>query len=518
MKKIFNSMSDVEYFELLCQRLKDAGINFTHEYYDYLYFGFICGEFGEKGREWFHALSSFDEKYDRAYTDDKFNNVLKTTKHKWTIGTLVDICKRHGIDTSKPKGRPAKTDEQRKEEQEKIVKKTKEFLYKSAHFRFNTWLTRPEIQEPGQAWRPICDRDLATLYFRIKEAGIKLSLKELETIIFSRDFTSDYDPFRTYLDALPKWHEGDPDYIHKFFVGHMHFADPENTDFYDLIIHKCFVAMVALWLGLIDENPIMPILKGEQGIGKTFLVKRILPPELQSYINNVSPAARVDKDFEISISETPLMFLDEFSINTLQKSQAYKYIITSSTTFLRDSYGHFREQRRRKATLWAATNDDKCIRDAEGDRRYLVIDLVGTVNVNEHPLPYEGAYSQAVYLLENGFFTKPTAEESQMISEHNLPYLIPNDAEEALRTFVRMPETADNTEAYSAGDLLKELNQRGFSGRGFSTVAIGKAMKSMGFESKKVRGTYKYVAVLADYERQKRERIEDATGENERPF
>jgi hypothetical protein len=81
-----------------------------------------------------------------------------------------------------------------------------------------------------------------------------------------------------------------------------------------------------------------------------------------------------------------------------------------------------------------------------------------------------------------------------------------------------MPSELDNAEAYSAGDLLRELNQRGFSGRGFKTVAIGRAMKNMGFESKKIRGTFKYNVVLADYDRQKRERIDDAIPENEKPF
>lgn len=95
---------------------------------------------------------------------------------------------------------------------------------------------------------------------------------------------------------------------------------------------------------------------------------------------------------------------------------------------------------------------------------------------------------------------------------------MPNDCEEALRTFVRMPTPIDNAEAYSAGDLLRELNQRGFSGRGFKAVAIGRAMKNMGFESKKIRGTFKYSVVLADYDRQKRERIDDAIPEDEKPF
>jgi hypothetical protein len=49
-------------------------------------------------------------------------------------------------------------------------------------------------------------------------------------------------------------------------------------------------------------------------------------------------------------------------------------------------------------------------------------------------------------------------------------------------------------------------------------VAIGRAMKNMGFESKKIRGTFRYNVVIADYDRQKRERIEDATDESEKPF
>jgi predicted P-loop ATPase len=298
----------------------------------------------------------------------------------------------------------------------------------------------------------------------------------------------------------------------------MLFGDPENLEFYALMFRKWFVCMVALWIKKVKENPMMPVLYGPQHIGKTFFVRHILPRQLASYLNEVNPSAKVDKDFEISLAETPLMFLDEFSVNSLQKSEAYKYAITSSSSYRRDSYGHFREMRDRKATLIAATNHDTFIMEAEGNRRYLAVNLLDTVNLNDHPLPYEGAYAQVLWLLENGFDPKPTREESELISEHNLPYLMPNDCEEALRTFIRMPTPIDNTEAYSAGDLLRELNQRGFSARGFKAVAIGRAMKKMGFDSRKINGTYKYNVVLADYDRQKRERIEDAIDESEKPF
>ena len=518
MKRNLESMSDREYFILLCQRLYDKNINVTHTYKEYVDFGFLCAGFDEDGRTWFHKLSSIDEKYSEKHCDIQFENCVKTSRHEITIASLVDLCKKHGIDTSKPRGRRTKTAEEKREEQKNLMESAFKLLRQWAHWRFNTCLNRPEIQEPDENWRPVNDRDLSTYYCRLKEAGVKVSANDVAHIIFNRDFTSDYDPFRSYLDELPKWKEVDPDYIQEFFIGHMVFGDPENLEFYALMFRKWFVCMVALWIKKVKENPMMPVLYGPQHIGKTFFVRHILPRQLASYLNEVNPSAKVDKDFEISLAETPLMFLDEFSVNSLQKSEAYKYAITSSSSYRRDSYGHFREMRDRKATLIAATNHDTFIMEAEGNRRYLAVNLLDTVNLNDHPLPYEGAYAQALWLLENGFDPKPTREESELISEHNLPYLMPNDCEEALRTFIRMPTPIDNAEAYSAGDLLRELNQRGFSARGFKAVAIGRAMKKMGFDSRKINGTYKYNVVLADYDRQKRERIEDATDESEKPF
>ena len=40
-------------------------------------------------------------------------------------------------------------------------------------------------------------------------------------------------------------------------------------------------------------------------------------------------------------------------------------------------------------------------------------------DLDAFPLPYEGAYAQALYLLDHGFQPKPTQEESQLISQHN---------------------------------------------------------------------------------------------------
>jgi hypothetical protein len=355
------------------------------------------------------------------------------------------------------------------------------------------------VKESGLDWRPFQDRDLDTFYCRLLENGLRVKQQDVKAMIFSRDFCPDYDAFATWLNSLKPWNpDTDPDYLHDFYVGHMEFCDPENEDFYDRMLKKWHVGLVALVLDRTNENPMMPILKGKQHIGKTFFARHILPPCLRDYRLEVGPSERLDKDFVISLSETPLIIFDEISFGSTQKNEAFKYIVTSSRSNLRDAYARFRESRKRRASLIATTNEDNFIRNAEGSRRYLVVDLKGTVDLENFPLPYEGAFAQALYLLDHGYQPKPDQEESQLISQHNSLYIEPNDCEEVLKTFLRKPEKEEQGIALSAGDILTELGDLGHRGRSFSTSEIGKAMKRMNFESKRILGYTKYLVVLVD--------------------
>ena len=504
-----HAFTDQEHLELVARRIADSGIDLTSDYESWINVTFACASLGEAGRESYHLICSQYPGYKYEECDAKFNNCLDKAKGIVTLGTLMKLAADAGIDISKPRGRRQQTARQKQQKSESIMNDAYSTLRGMAEWRFNVWLNRAEIKEPQAAWRPVVNRDLSTYYCRLKEVGVKVSVNELDHIINNRDFAADYDPFEEFLQSLPEWHEGDPDYIHDFFVGHMKFGDPESTELYDAMFHKWFMGMVNLWRGKTEENPIMPVLYGMQHIGKTYYVRHILPPQLASYLFPVNPSSRVDKDFEIAMSETPLMFLDEFSVSNLQKSEAYKYAITASKSYLRDSYDHFREMRTRKASLIAATNNEHFIREAEGDRRYLAVNLVGTVNLTEHPLPYEGAYAQALWMLDHGYTAKPNQQESELISAHNLPFLMPDDVEEALRTFVRMPEVTDNAEAYASGDLLSLLYTKGFHGSRYTTQAIGKDMKAMGFETVRRHGRNKYIAVIADAGRQQSERKSD---------
>ena len=503
--------SDLERLQIVAQRIFDAKVDITAEYGKWIEVTMACASLGEQAREPYHLICSQYPNYKRAECDQKFDNCLKTGLGMVTLGTLMQMAKDAGVDVSMPKGRRAQSQDEKEEEKRNRMVKIAEQLREQAEWRYNTWRQRPEVKEPEQEWRPIQDRDLDTFYCRLLESGLNVKQQDVRAMIFNRDFCPDYDALNEWLDSLMPWNpDTDPDYLRQFYLNHLEFEDPENEELYDRMFKKWHVGLVGLIRGVINENPLMPIFKGPQHIGKTFFVRHILPPHLSDYRLEPSPTERIDKDFTISLSETPLILLDEISFGNAQKAEAFKYIITSVKSNVRDSYARFRELRKRRASLIATTNEDNFIPNTEGTRRYLVVDLKDTVDLDNFPLPHEGAYAQALYLLNHGFETKPDQEESQMISQHNKRYVEPNDCEEALKTLFRVPTENDKPLAFGAGDILNELNYNGYRGNGFNVIEIGKAMKRMEFPKKPKSGRTKYLVVRIDPETRKREAETDA--------
>lgn len=495
-----NSYTEQEKLVIYAQQIHDSGIDITPDQKnEWTMIAYACASQGEAGREPYHLICSNYPSYDYQESDQHFTYCLTTSRNCVSLGSLVMIAKNHGLELKLPRGRRQKSEDEREQEQQNKIAKMVEFLKSQAEWRYNVWRRRTELKEGEQDWRPIQERDLKTFYCRLLENGLKVKLQDVEAMISNRDFSADYDALNEWLDSLKPWNpEVDPDYLHDFYVGHLGFNDPENEDFYDLMFKKWHVSMVALIRDRSNENPLMPIFKGSQHIGKSYFARHILPPHLSDYRLEPSPTDRIDKDSIISLTETPLIILDEISFGNSQRAEAFKYIITSQKFNVRDAYAHYRESRQRRASLIATTNEDCFIPNTEGTRRYLVVNLKETVDLVNFPLPYEGAYAQALYLLDHGFELKPDQAESQLLTQHNSRYIELNDCEEALKTFVHKPTDTGSSTTISAGELLQQLVFRGFHGKQFTAAEIGKAMKRMGFEKKIIKGKTKYHVVLPD--------------------
>lgn len=79
-----------------CERIEANGIDITGDYQSWFTVGCALASLGEQGRQFFHVCSSQNPKYNRAETDKKFTNLLRTGK-RIGIGSFFEMCKNFNI-------------------------------------------------------------------------------------------------------------------------------------------------------------------------------------------------------------------------------------------------------------------------------------------------------------------------------------------------------------------------------------------------------------------------------------
>ena len=91
-----------DHFETVVVKIEDAQVDIAPGYSEWLSLGFALGDYlGEDGREYFHRLSRFSQKYDEQNTDKQYDSCLKAKKEGITIGTFFYLAKKAGIDIGK---------------------------------------------------------------------------------------------------------------------------------------------------------------------------------------------------------------------------------------------------------------------------------------------------------------------------------------------------------------------------------------------------------------------------------
>jgi len=88
-----------EKVEAIISQIKENKIDITQDYKEewLKIASALANEFGESGRNYFHAVSQYHPKYDVSGTDRMFDDVLKKTYSKISIGSFFKIASDYGI-------------------------------------------------------------------------------------------------------------------------------------------------------------------------------------------------------------------------------------------------------------------------------------------------------------------------------------------------------------------------------------------------------------------------------------
>ena len=513
MQKIESEMTEQQFFELLCQRIYGASVNIADTYDEYLRFAFVCSMFGEVGRQWFHKICAFDDKYNAAQADLQFNNCQKTSRHEITLGTLVHMAKLHGVDTTKPqeakpcKGRPRKTDAEREEERKNQFELVSQMLNSAYQFRYNVLSERIEVKPGDEDWRDFDDRELNGILTSLHSSNVKVSKDNLATYIDSSKFSVPYNPVAAYVESLKPWNHR-KDYIRQVF-DHLHLEDGVDQEFLFECFKLWFTCLVGCGAGLDVTNQLMLVLEGEkEGTGKTEFICRLLPPVLRQYLYTpVQLSSYRDKDESLAMAHNIIFFLDEVQLNrqTFNKLKNMVGGAGANTVTERAPYSHSAKVRNVHASLAATTNHLDFLPEDLGNRRFLVLPIVGSDNYDD--MPVDKAFAQAYYLAKHPrkFSTRITPEMVARIKEINRKYVAEDICQAVIPTVLRQPNAGEQAQAVTSGEIISWLTTRTGPNRDYSPQKVNAAMRKLGFVPSKTNKGNIYIVKRIIYEDLKRE-------------
>jgi len=330
----------------------------------------------------------------------------------------------------------------------------------------------------GTDWQPLSDRVVNSLWSEM--SGEKtVRLQDLYHVIES-DFSPDYHPFRYYLEHLPPWDR--QDYLMELALSVSVKGGVEEQMRFAQYLKKWLVGMVAAWVDDKVVNNVILVLIGEQGSYKTTWFGHLLPPELSSYFYTKTNANRMGRDDLLTLAQYGLVCCEELDTMRPSELNQLKAAVTMPSIDERAAYAHYHEHRQHIASFCGTGNNVQFLSDPTGNRRWLPFEIDSIDPPQQHPLNYQGIYSQAYALYREGFQFWFSKSEILKLSEHNRQFETPHEEKELVNIYFRKPAEFEPSE-YIPVTRAKQI-VGGNMVNSISTVRLGFAFTELGFELK----------------------------------
>jgi predicted P-loop ATPase len=376
------------------------------------------------------------------------------------------------------------------------VEEIKTFLEDHVFLRHNVITGRVECKLPssywsdGTEWQPISDRIVNSLWAELSKE--KLTRAQDIYRVIESDFVPAYHPFRYYLDHLPPWN-GRDDYILELSLSVTVKGDTDEQMLFAGYLKKWLVGMVAGWVDDTVVNNVILVLIGEQGSYKTTWFNYLLPPALKQYFYTKTNANRMGRDDLLTLAQYGLVCCEELDTMRPSELNQLKAAVTMPSIDERAAYAHFHEHRKHIASFCGTGNNTLFLSDPTGNRRWLPFEVERIDPPQEHPFNYEGIYSQAYALYQQGFRYWFSREEILRLARHNQQFETPRLEYELASLYFRQPRDAEPGVFMSVARAMQVVSSN--ISQKLSAVYLGRAMGELGFRRVKHNGVRGYIVV-----------------------
>ena len=375
----------------------------------------------------------------------------------------------------------------------------KAFLADTIYLRHNVITGRVECRIPStyqfdgsKEWQPISDRIVNSLWTELSKQK-PVRVQDIYRVIES-DFVPDFHPFKHYLEHLPPWN-GENHILAMSTTVMVKGGVDEQLLFADYLT-RWLVGMVAGWVDDTVVNNVILVLIGEQGSYKTTWFNYLLPPELSQYFYTKTNANRMGRDDLLTLAQYGLVCCEELDTMRPSELNQLKAAVTMPSIDERAAYAHFHEHRKHIASFCGTGNNAQFLSDPTGNRRWLPFEVDSILSPRENPFDYEGIYSQAYALYQQGFQFWFGQTDIQRLAVHNRQFETPQIEQELVDVFFRKPLDKEVGEYMPVSRAMQVIG--GSITQHINASRLGQAFMSQGFEFKRTSHSRGYIVVQRD--------------------
>ena len=209
--------------------------------------------------------------------------------------------------------------------------------------------------------------------------------------------------------------------------------------------------------------------------------ERVLPPELRSYFYTRTNVGKSDRDTRRVITQFGLICCEELDAMGKREMNDLKADITTAFFDDRQAYERYTEHRAHIASFCATGNNIRFLNDPTGTRRWLPFKVESILSPRDMPFDYKGIYSQAYYLLRNGFDFWFTADDVRLINERNRRFEVVSLEFQLVRRYFRKPSADQAGEFIDVATAMQVMS--GNIAQKLNKESVDLAFAKLGFES-----------------------------------
>ena len=338
--------------------------------------------------------------------------------------------------------------------EQRLAIQTDEFMKRRYDFRYNTQVGEVEYRERHSfrfRFSPIDKRTLNSIALDAQSEGIPLWDRDISRYIYSNRIPV-FNPLEDFLYHLPGW-DG-KDRIRKLAqtvpCGNPHWVE---------LFHRWFLNMVVHWRGTdkMHANNVSPLLVGAQGTRKSTFCRSLIPPAIRVYYTDSIDFSQ-KKDAELYLNRFALINIDEFDQISATQQGFLKHILQKPIVNIRKPHATAVLELRRYASFIATSNQKDLLTDPTGSRRFICIEVLGTIDTNR-AIDYEQLYAQAMYELDHGerYWFDPA--EERIMTESNREFEQVSLEEQLFYRYFRAAKEEEVGEWLSPAEILDEVGR-----------------------------------------------------------